>query len=63
MAEDEGRSITGLQPAPPANDNGDTPAPLDARILLIARALGRQIARERFKALKPANDNQAPSDE
>jgi hypothetical protein len=32
-------------------------APIDARILTIARALGRQIAREQLKRMRTANDN------
>lgn len=43
----------------PANDNNDAPAStLDPRILVIARAIGRQIAREQIKALFAANDNE-----
>jgi hypothetical protein len=41
-----------------ANDNNGAPAkPIDARILTIARALGRQIAREQLKRMRAANDN------
>jgi hypothetical protein len=40
-----------------ANDNGASPASIDARILTIARALGRQIAREQLKKIAAANDN------
>jgi hypothetical protein len=40
-----------------ANDNKSSAAPIDARILTIARALGRQIAREELKRLRAANDN------
>jgi hypothetical protein len=40
-----------------ANDNNSSAAPIDARILTIARALGRQIAREQLKSLRAANDN------
>jgi hypothetical protein len=41
-----------------ANDNKGAPvAPIDARILTIARALGRQIAREQIKRMRAANDN------
>jgi hypothetical protein len=45
--------------APPAaNDNGGNAIePVDPRILTIARAIGRLIAREQFKA---ANDNSPP---
>jgi hypothetical protein len=42
----------------PANDNGSrTAAPLDPRILRIAEAIGRQLARERAKPRIAANDN------
>jgi len=42
----------------PANDNGGNAAqPVDPRILTIARAIGRLIAREQFEA---ANDNRPP---
>jgi hypothetical protein len=41
-----------------ANDNNGAPAAqIDARILTIARALGRQIAREQIKRMRAANDN------
>lgn len=43
----------------PVNDNSSAPAPtLDPRILVIARAIGRQIAREQLKALSATNDNE-----
>jgi hypothetical protein len=48
------------EPPPPqaANDNNGAPATqIDACILTIARALGRQIAREQLKRNRPANDN------
>jgi broad specificity phosphatase PhoE len=42
----------------PANDNGSrTGEPLDPRILRIAEAIGRQLARERIKPTA-VNDNQ-----
>ena len=42
----------------PANDNGpNRPSPIDPRILVIARALGRLIARERSIRHGAANDN------
>lgn len=44
----------------PANDNGEeTPKPIDPRILRIAQAIGRQLAREHARARNPnaANDN------
>ena len=43
----------------PANDNVLCAAPsLDPRILRIAEAIGRQIAREQAKRLTAANDNE-----
>lgn len=50
-----------LAPAPiPVNGNGPHARPsIDQRILLIARALGRQIAREQVDRPEAANDNQA----
>jgi hypothetical protein len=49
----------GERPRPQvANDNNGPPAaPIDARILTIARALGRQIAREQLKRMRAGNDN------
>jgi hypothetical protein len=42
----------------PANDNGrPASGPIDPRILLIARAIGRQIAREEMVALYAADNN------
>ena len=41
-----------------ANDNGpDEPSTIDPRILVIARALGRLIAREQTSPHTAANDN------
>ncbi len=49
------------EPEPPrpqaVNDSGASPASIDARILTIARALGRQIAREQLRRMPAANDN------
>ena len=43
----------------PANDNGSsTGEPLDPRILRIAEAIGRQLAREQAKPPAAANDNE-----
>jgi len=43
----------------PANDNGrGAGEPLDPRILRIAEAIGRQLAREHAKPLPAANDNE-----
>jgi len=42
----------------PANDNAcAAAAPIDPRILVIARAIGRQIARDQLDTLPSANDN------
>ena len=47
----------------PGNDNGSAAvAPIDPRILIIARAIGRQIARDQLDTLREANDNR-PADE
>jgi hypothetical protein len=45
------------RPQDASKDNGAQDAPIDPRILSIARALGRQIAREYLKSLRAANDN------
>ena len=42
------------------NDSGDSQqTTIDPRLLTVARAIGKQMAREHFNALKPANDNEA----
>jgi len=52
-AEEERKSVH------PANDNGSrTGEPLDPRILRIAVAIGRQLAREQAKPPAAANDNE-----
>jgi hypothetical protein len=57
MTEERDRRGT-EPPAGAANDNGaNAIAPVDPRILAIARAVGRLIAREQFKT---ANDNSPP---
>jgi len=54
MAVEEGR-----KGPRPANDNGSRSGPsLDPRILRIAEAIGRQIAREQTKPPAAANDNE-----
>ena len=51
------------RPSRPANDNGPDVKPvIDRRILSVARAIGRQIAREQLDQLEAANDN-APDNE
>jgi hypothetical protein len=42
----------------PANDNGGEAAPLDPRLLRIAQAVGRQLARDMARPAA-ANDNEA----
>ncbi len=43
----------------PANDNGpQIGEPLDPRIVRIAQAIGRQLAREQARPPSAANDNQ-----
>lgn len=45
-----------------ANDNGGAAAtPIDRRILIIARAIGRQIAREQLDRI-PADNGHRPED-
>lgn len=47
------------QPPRSANDNkGAAEAGIDPRIVTIARAIGRQIAREQLDALRAANENE-----
>ena len=41
-----------------ANDNDGAEARVQSAVLIIARLLGRQIAREQFAGLHAANDNQ-----
>ncbi len=45
-----------------ANDDNTAVAPIDPRVLVIARAIGGQIAREELDRLRVANDNR-PEDE
>ena len=68
MPEDETDSanpvaVPASQPLAAANDNGaDAKPTVDPRILVIARAIGRQIAREQLHQLQAENDN-TPRDE
>ena len=63
MTEDEtdaanSNSAPASQPLPAANDNGADERPtVDPRILVVARAIGRQIAREQLNQMETANDN------
>ena len=51
-------SAPASQPLSVANDNGTDGRPtVDPRILVIARAIGRQIAREQIEEMEAANDN------
>lgn len=43
-----------------ANDNAATGARIDRAALILARLLGRQMARDAFERLKTANDNRPP---
>jgi hypothetical protein len=45
------------RPQSAGKDDSAQDAPVDPRILSIARALGRQVAREYLKSLRAANDN------
>ncbi len=45
-----------------ANDNGGPEARIEDAVMRLARLLGRQIARERFRQSEAANDN-APETE
>ena len=45
-----------------ANDNGGAEARVDAAVTVLARLLGRQIAREQFERLCAANDNPPESE-
>lgn len=60
MTEDETDAVyTASAPPAAANDNGANARPaIDPRILVIARAIGRQIAREQLHQLQADNDNE-----
>ncbi len=67
MNEDEkSTEAPEVLPRPPlsaANDNGrEGSVSIDPRFILIARALGRQIAREQRERLEAANDNTPQSE-
>ncbi|MDX2289115.1 MAG: hypothetical protein NW217_09885 [Hyphomicrobiaceae bacterium] len=44
-----------------ANDNGERKTSIDAQLLAVARAIGRQIACEELASLSAANDNHPES--
>ena len=68
MPEDEidfanPESVPACQPLPAANDNGTDERPtVDLRILVVTRAIGRQIAREQLNQIQAANDNTSRDD-
>jgi hypothetical protein len=57
MIENDAPEREPPRPEPTNDNNGASAAPIDPRILTIARTLGRQIAREQLKRLRAANDN------
>jgi hypothetical protein len=57
MMENDAPEPEPPRPKPTNDNNGASAAPIDPRILTIARTLGRQIAREQLKRIRPANDN------
>jgi hypothetical protein len=60
MIKDEDRAADDTPPAANDNGNGNTSVRIDAAVLMIARLIGRQMAREAFERLKAANDNEPP---
>lgn len=58
MIEDDEHSAPDRLTA--ANDNAATQARIDRATLILARLLGRQMAREVFDRLSAANDNRPP---
>lgn len=51
------------QRLPAANDDGSDAKPtVDPRILVVARAIGRQIARDQIEEMQAANDNTSRDD-
>ena len=61
MPENEDREIAGARGAA-ANDNGGAEARIGAAVMMLARLLGRQIAREELRRLEAANDNAPAKD-
>ena len=63
MTEDETEpanpvAVPASQPLAAANDDGTDERPtVDLRIRVVARAIGRQIAREQLNQMETANDN------
>ena len=63
MMADKPHSCSDDQQLRAVNDNGtDARATIDPRLLTIARAIGKQMAREQLTLAEPANDND-PEDE
>ena len=58
MIEDDERPA--LDTVTAANDNGAAGARIDKAVLTLARLLGRQMARDAFERVTPANDNRPP---
>lgn len=58
MIEDDERPV--LDTVTAANDNAAAGARIDRVVLILARLLGRQMAREAFERLTAANDNRPP---
>jgi hypothetical protein len=46
------------KPHAACNDNGAATEPIDPRILIVARALGRLLARQVLERMRAANDNE-----
>lgn len=56
-------AVPASQPLAAANDNGAEAKPtVDPRILVVARAIGRQIARDQIEEMQAANDNTSRDD-
>lgn len=56
MIEERGYPVASRRFAA-ANDNGTAEAKVEAAVLVLARLIGRQIAREEYERLHVANDN------
>jgi hypothetical protein len=56
MIENDASEPSG-PPQAASNDNGATTEPIDPRILIVARALGRLLARQVLEKMRAANDN------
>lgn len=56
MIEERGYPVASRRFAA-ANDNGTAEAKVEAAVLILARLIGRQIAREEYEQFHVANDN------